>query len=275
MRQASILSTSCGSTRMSIFAVFRFIPVKWGAVGLPCLIIPAKRLIGGPASLFQRLVQRVTVSPFLVSGCHAARSRPGHPLPGSGIRGRCLPRSSPPACDLMQPGRVAALASAALRTELEQPRHNIAKRSTELSEVVQVVPYPLSGAGPEPPGPPRNGVVECFASSAHRAGSAFFLDPHALPGTIDPPQYTTETKAFEATRHAHLVGFRGRRGTDVQHERRAEPQRRSEPQRAASSSERAWFYRAAIRAIRRPSFRGRPPRRSRPESRRRSPPSRR
>ena len=45
MRQASIFSTSCGSTRMSIFAVFRFIPVRWGAVGHACLIIRAKKLI--------------------------------------------------------------------------------------------------------------------------------------------------------------------------------------------------------------------------------------
>ena len=44
-RHASILSTSCGSTRMSMFAVFLFMPLKWGIVGKLCLIIRAKELI--------------------------------------------------------------------------------------------------------------------------------------------------------------------------------------------------------------------------------------
>jgi hypothetical protein len=44
-RQVSIFSTNWGSTRMSIFAVFRRMLVKWGVVGYPCLIIRAKKLI--------------------------------------------------------------------------------------------------------------------------------------------------------------------------------------------------------------------------------------
>src|SRR6516162_10020591 len=44
-RHASIFSTSCGSTRMSIFAVFRFMPLRWGVAVLPRLLIPAKNLI--------------------------------------------------------------------------------------------------------------------------------------------------------------------------------------------------------------------------------------
>jgi hypothetical protein len=38
---------SWGSTRMSIFAVFCPMLVKWGAVGHACLMIPAKKLIVG------------------------------------------------------------------------------------------------------------------------------------------------------------------------------------------------------------------------------------
>ena len=40
-RQASILSTGRGSTRMSMFAVFRFMPLKWALTGCP-LDIPVK-----------------------------------------------------------------------------------------------------------------------------------------------------------------------------------------------------------------------------------------
>src|SRR5262245_2331369 len=84
-------SINRGSTRMSIFAV----SVPAGEMGrgwAPGLITPAKRLIGGPR-LFSAVASDspwqwtgFLDSPFLVSGCYAARS--GHAVSFLGRKGQ-------------------------------------------------------------------------------------------------------------------------------------------------------------------------------------------